>query len=591
MKLIVAYRRLRVLQAARGLAYWMRLVRDREFRLHEKLRRKEFAAFCDRYLDVLASSVPGRPGRPRNALLIGFGVESFLTLELALAKTLEIAGYRPVIVTRCNGWLGSYYNLVRSARVVFWRSSSGNARLRSQALEMVARYPDTASLSRACWRGYRAGRGALADVVLKIGAPFEHWPQPTLRDRLVLSLAASLSYLEQAEDLIDEFNPALACMSDKMQSPEAEVLEVCTRKDVETIAYFDSSRKGAMIVQRVNSRNAELFSRMTLSDALWEWLRESKEITSCDHLLHAAYKRGKYYPSGGRACLPETHAAMLGDPILELLGLKSKDPQQLLTSFGFDTARKTAGIFPRPFWDTSFLWGRHLARDHAHWLIETVAAAIENDGVNWFIKLHPSYRARFLAGESREPPEVQFLQEKFGTLPRHVFLIPPTEDISSQALFELMNFCVTGSATVAVEAAMRGIPALTSVIGEHDRHGFTIDFETLEAYLTQLRSIETLAPLSPAQVDLAQRYAVGAFVLRPFQFTSVQEEHVSPGLRKYKFVIRSSRELTTATDVQAFANWLGRHDREDLHLPVICPECVSSQAEVSGHPALECLVV
>lgn len=290
---------------------------------------------------------------------------------------------------------------------------------------------------------------------------------------------------------------------------------------------------------------------MTLSPALWRKLREPRETKWLERFAGASeaefLSSGKWRPQDA----PDKSVV--------------QRREQVLADFGFDSSKKTAGIYPQPFWDASFLWGQSLARDPAHWLSETVASAVSNSRVNWFIKLHPTYTKRFRWGNFTEPHEIQFLNRTFGTLPPHVFLIHPSSHVAPQALFDAMDVCVTGSSTVAIEAATRGIPALTSVIGEHDRHGFTVDFDSFEEYLTQLGSIEQVQRLSPAQIELARRYAYGALLLRQFSLTSIAEEGI-PGSNAYQYrpTVASAAELAAAPDVQAFLKWLEQDDIEEL---------------------------
>ena len=82
-----------------------------------------------------------------------------------------------------------------------------------------------------------------------------------------------------------------------------------------------------------------------------------------------------------------------------------------------------------------------------------------------------------------------------------------------------MDYCLTVRGTIGIEAASFGIRVLTAGTGRYDHRGFTTDSETRETYLARIAAIETLPRLSAAEQELAERFAYGAFMLRPFALT------------------------------------------------------------------------
>ena len=117
------------------------------------------------------------------------------------------------------------------------------------------------------------------------------------------------------------------------------------------------------------------------------------------------------------------------------------------------------------------------------------------------------------------------IRERIGRLPPHVVLIPASNDINTFSLFDVMDCCVTVRGTIGLEAATLGIPVVTAGSGRYDRKGFTVDSETRRAVPGPLASIQDLPRLTPAQRELAERFAYGAFVMRPLALKVMSIEY------------------------------------------------------------------
>ena len=82
------------------------------------------------------------------------------------------------------------------------------------------------------------------------------------------------------------------------------------------------------------------------------------------------------------------------------------------------------------------------------WFVETVKAAIQNESVNWIIKLHPAnvWKLKRDNMEQQKLSELVLLEEFLGsnfTLPSHVKLLLPDTKISTQSLFSLTSIMVS----------------------------------------------------------------------------------------------------------------------------------------------------
>jgi len=232
-----------------------------------------------------------------------------------------------------------------------------------------------------------------------------------------------------------------------------------------------------------------------------------------------------------------------------------------------DARKKTAVIFPHILWDGTFFWGTDLFRNYEEWLIETVRAACRNDQVNWIINLHPANVVKNQRdGVHGAPSEAVAIQTQIGRLPPHVHVIPADSEINTFSLFRVMDYCLTVRGTIGIEAASFGIPVLTAGTGRYDRKGFTIDSDSPEEYLQRLANLQRIPPLSPEQRELAERFAYGAFVLRPLPLTTFTQEFQRDAKATWRIRINAvtKEDWLNAPDLKAFAAWTAESSAPDF---------------------------
>jgi hypothetical protein len=108
-------------------------------------------------------------------------------------------------------------------------------------------------------------------------------------------------------------------------------------------------------------------------------------------------------------------------------------------------------------------------------------------------------------------------------------------------------------------------------MGRYDHKGFTIDSESREEFLERVARIQEISRLSPAQQELAERFAYGLFVLRPLPLTTVVVEYHKSYERsssKARINIRNKEEWYKASDLRALANWIAHPSQPDFLIPL-----------------------
>jgi hypothetical protein len=199
--------------------------------------------------------------------------------------------------------------------------------------------------------------------------------------------------------------------------------------------------------------------------------------------------------------------------------------------------------------------------------VATVQAACANDRVNWVIKIHPAHVAKAAQDHhADEAAELEILRRRVGPLPAHVTIIPPDTTINTWSLFPIMQYCLTVRGTIGIEAACMGIRVLTAGTGRYDHRGFTVDSDSPTQYLERLAGIERAPAMTGTERELAERFAYGAFVARPWPLTTWTIEHGRDrqATMMVRMNARTADELRNAADLQAFAAWAADRQREDF---------------------------
>ncbi len=403
--------------------------------------------------------------------------------------------------------------------------------------------------------GVRVGRIATSTALRQQRMASLDLQSPQERRMIVNYVASSMAAVTAAQRVLKKYQTDLALAWDPVYSPQAELFESCLRRGIDVIVWSPAHKSNMLMLKRHTLQNRDV-PVPSLSDETWMLLRKMKwtefHREQLQREIQGAYASGDWYSSAGTQY--NKHFV---------------DAAEIRALLGLDPTKKTAFIFPHIFWDASLTAGSDLFRSYEEWFIETVRIACANVNVNWVIKIHPAHVGKGIMDRYRgEAAEVGVLRSRIGDLPRHIFMIPADSDISTFSLFELMDYCITVRGTPGIEAARLGIPVLTAGTGRYDRRGFTIDPDSSEEYIDKLKHIQDIPRLSPAQRELAERFAYGLFILRPLPLTSVPfGYHNDYGAENYfnktKINIRTEADWYSAPDLKAFAQWVGDSKSSD----------------------------
>jgi hypothetical protein len=551
---------LRRYPAAHMFLHGIRWLLNPSYRRQHRALLDELAQFRIQSGDILTEGLGD--GRRGTAIVLGWSRFEHVLAESVIRKAFELADYRVHVLTEPTPANRVVYAAMGVTGLEpFSRYCPSPDRRRARAImDGVSSFAELIDLK---WGGVAVGKYVSSTLMRQTRNGSLDLGDPALRERVVDGLAASMAFVEGAERMVLRLAPTAQVLLDRGYSPYGEIFDACINRGIPVYTWNAAHRDNTLMLKRYHPDNRDAHPS-SLSPESWGRLLDApwgeRERERLNRELAESYSSGEWYGEvgtqfGKRVCSKEEIAARLG----------------------LDPGKKTAVVFAHIFWDATFFWGEDLFRDYEDWFVETVRAACSNNRLNWLIKVHPANLVKDIRdGISSEPSEVLALRDRIGQLPAHVRVIPADTDITTLSLFEVIDYCLTVRGTVGMEAALLGRNVITAGTGRYDRHGFTTDFDSREAYLARLATLEELGPPTPLMRERAERYSYGVFMCRPvrlkcldFKFTKDAAATLVTG-----WTVRSVAELRQAPELVAIADWLQSGD-EDFF---VCPDVVAHGA-------------
>lgn len=185
----------------------------------------------------------------------------------------------------------------------------------------------------------------------------------------------------------------------------------------------------------------------------------------------------------------------------------------LLNELQLDPNKKTVALFSHVLWDANFFYGKDLFPNMSDWLVESIAAMMKNDRVNWIVKEHPGNVWKHkLEGTICHSSEEAFIRSRLGREIENVRFLPGDSEISSESLYSAVDGLITIRGTSGLEAPCFGKPVFLAGSGRYSGLGFTHDFDTVKDYLKAIGNMHQLCePLNENVTEMAKKHALLSF--------------------------------------------------------------------------------
>jgi len=496
------------------------------------------------------------------ALFISFtNVPVFAKVEALMAKSLQLRGYSPVIVTLSNfDRARRYFELFGFDQFVFWdkleTAGVSESEYADRARELVPELKPSAIKSFQ-YRGVLVGRHALSRVLRDEVKGRLDLNDPVQSALIYKELARAIRNTDLGNEIMETLQPSVCFVREFGYTPHAQPFAVAVNRGIAGVNWHPGQRSGTWVFKRhLDISDPKI--HLSISDATWSDLKTRPWLEHQEKLLQQEFE-GRYRPDSKHdtRCIQE--------------GKRFKTREEVQKQLGLDPDKKTAVLFSHITWDAAFFYGKDLFEDFEHWLLETVRAAYANSNVNWIIKLHPANVLKLKQKSSGgEMSELTTLKQ-LGPLPDHIKILFPDTDINTWSLYSVADYGLTVRGTVGFEMPCFGIPVLTAGTGGYSGFGFTIESGSAAEYLERLRTIQTIPRLSEAQIELAKKHAYYLWVERQISFEDVAQMTHLPSDRashplqtNVEYKLSSLSDVETSPSLSVFADWIQMESTPDL---------------------------
>lgn len=481
---------------------------------------------------------------------------SGVKIEMLLAKSAEFAGLEPIVLTNRWTWANRFYRALGMSSFVYF-SDFLDAAKKETDLSDVKKVADGIKtfddLMGYTYKGVNTGKYICSSLVRKTYTGNVDMNNPETRRMLEDYLVSTSINAVAAQKIYDKYKPDAVLFLERGYTPYGEFFDIALKRNLKVIQWCGSHRNDSLTLKKYNGSNQDQHPA-SLSRETWDYLKnmpwDKNKADAIKNELFKNYSSGEWFAEVGTQ-----------------FKAKMMESEAIKKQLGLDPSKKTAVIFPHLFWDATFFWGEDIFENYREWFVEAVRAACKNKNVNWIIKMHPANVVKLNRdGYKGELVEKTSIREFIGKLPPHIKTLEPDTNISTFSLYKAMDYCLTVRGTVGIESAIFGIPVLTAGTGRYDGYGFTIDSSSREDYLSKLAKIETYSRLSAQQVELAQKFAYGTFILRPFKLSSINVSYRKDkkATQHVEYTVNSIKNLKNAPDVRAFSKWISETKNDDF---------------------------
>ena len=363
-------------------------------------------------------------------------------------------------------------------------------------------------------------------------------------------LTESIRFVDTYNLYLRKNKPHIIIMLDRGYTPTAELFEVAIQKGLECVEVHLSHRADFLTFKRYNNNN-KLMHFNSLSDNSWNEIKkqkfDNKYKKSFFDELNFCYKTGRWYEE-------------VGTQYKKIFLSRDK----FYSLFRLNKNLKTAVLFSHIFWDGTFFYGDDLFIDYEDWFKQTINKMINNDKLNWLVKVHPANKVKDVRDKKSNFAEFDALNEITKKLPEHIKFVNSGSKVSTLSYFNYIDYCITVRGTVGIEAACFGIPVITAGTGRYDGRGFTKDHKNKQDYLRTIENLHNLNIDTKKTKESAIKYAYNLYVCRTFKtnFINFYFEADKLNTMQYNILNNLKNEIFDSVNIEKLMKWYVSGDED-----------------------------
>ena len=204
--------------------------------------------------------------------------------------------------------------------------------------------------------------------------------------------------------------------------------------------------------------------------------------------------------------------------VVKLVEIDHEHEKILRKLLGISNSNPIVCLFTHVNWDACFDFASMIFETANEWVIESIKKMIDNNQVNWIIRIHPGDLT-----DGTVFTTDALIKKEFPNLPNHIKVIWSDMAVNSYSVYQLIDVGITIFGTVGVELSALGKPVILAGDAHYAGKGFVIDSSSRQAYFKHLDNSFAITLLSAEQIELAQQYAYSYFIQRQIPITMIDQ--------------------------------------------------------------------
>ena len=238
--------------------------------------------------------------------------------------------------------------------------------------------------------------------------------------------------------------------------PQGDAVEVAKELKVEIVTWNQAYRKNCFIFSR-----GDTYHKTLLNDPDCIWTKSEAEINEVISYLDSR-------DIGSNDWINYSFTNKISDDGAHALPFLEKKSVLLLTNVG---------------WDAQLHYSGNCFLNMNDWIIQTIDWFCKNPSLNLIVRIHPAEVTGRIKSQDRV---IDLITKKFPVLPENIFIVEPSDRISTYRLIEECDLALIYGTKTGVELAARGKTVITAGDAWIKNKGISVDPKTSDEYFNLL---------------------------------------------------------------------------------------------------------
>jgi len=343
------------------------------------------------------------------------------------------------------------------------------------------------------FRGFKVGEHALAGA-LRFYARGELENEKHVEMVLKRYFKASIITAIVIEKLLKAYNFNVAVFHHGIYIPQGVIGEVCRKNKVRVVNWNPAYRKKCFIFS-----HGDTYHHTLMNEPVGKW--ENLNFNNEKKREILSYLRSRWYGTNDWIWFHEK-------PYFSVAKIERR--------LGMSFDQPTIGMLTNVVWDAQLHYPANIFPNMIVWVLKTIKYFSQRKDLQLVIRVHPAEIRGTVPSRQLIADEIR---KVFPVLPKNVFVVKPSEKISTYPLMEKCNAVIIYGTKTGVELTSMGIPVIVAGEAWIKNKNITFDPKTQNEYFKILNSLPFRKRMTEEQKNRALKYAYHFFFRRMIPLT------------------------------------------------------------------------